>query len=127
MANANKKIISKGKATEEKEKKPSKSPVTVEVVDGVFVFHGGKGGHNITERKNKALEPYGKCIYNYGLLLELIPGDQTSRINQNIGNSRYVHNNYLAERIKYYDEHRETLSIDQYKKEFLPKLKEEKE
>lgn len=112
MANANKKIISKGKATEEKEKKPSKSPVTVEVADGVFVFHGGKGGHNITERKNKALEPYGKCIYSYGLLLELIPGDQTSRINQNIGNSRYVHNNYLAERIKYYDEHRETLSID---------------
>ena len=42
MANANKKIISKGKATEEKEKKPSKSPVTVEVVDGVFVFHGGR-------------------------------------------------------------------------------------
>ena len=126
MANANKKIISKGKAGQE-EKKPSKSPVTVEVVDGIFVFHGGKGGHNITERKNKALEPYGKCIYNYGLLLELIPGDQTSRINQNIGNSRYVHNNYLAERIKYYDEHRETLSIDQYKKEFLPKLKKEKE
>ena len=31
MANANKKIISKGKVTEEKEKKPSKSPVTVEV------------------------------------------------------------------------------------------------
>ena len=124
MANANKKIISQGKAAQD-EKKPSRSPVTVEVVDGVFVFHGGKGGHNITERKNKALEPYGKCIYNYGLLLELIPGDQTSRINQNIGNSRYVHNNYLAERIKYYDEHRETLSIDQYKKEFLPKLKEE--
>ena len=86
MANVNKKIISKGKATEEKEKKSSKSPVTVEVVDGVFVFHGGKGGHNITERKNKALEPYDKCIYSYGLLLELIPGDQTSRINQNIGN-----------------------------------------
>ena len=42
MANVNKKIISKGKATEEKEKKSSKSPVTVEVVDGVFVFHGGK-------------------------------------------------------------------------------------
>ncbi len=53
MANVNKKIISKGKATEEK--KPSRSPVTVEVVDGIFVFHGGKGGHNITERKNKAL------------------------------------------------------------------------
>ena len=126
MANANKKIISKGKAAQD-EKKPSKSPVTVEVTDGIFVFHGGKGGHNITERKNKALEPYGKCIYNYGLLLELIPGDKTSRINQNIGNSRYVHNNYLAERIKYYDEHKETLSIDQYKKEFLPKLKKEKE
>lgn len=43
MANVNKKIISKGKATEEKEKKSSKSPVTVEVVDGIFVFHGGKG------------------------------------------------------------------------------------
>ena len=126
MANANKKIISKGKAAQD-EKKPSKSPVTVEVADGIFVFHGGKGGHNITERKNKALEPYGKCIYNYGLLLELIPGDKTSSINQNIGNSRYIHNNYLAERIKYYGEHKETLSIDQYKKEFLSKLKEEKE
>ena len=60
MANANKKIISQGKAAQD-EKKPSRSPVTVEVTDGIFVFHGGKGGHNITERKNKALEPYGSA------------------------------------------------------------------
>ena len=33
MANANKKIISQGKAAQD-EKKPSRSPVTVEVVDG---------------------------------------------------------------------------------------------
>ena len=43
MANVNKKIISKGKATEEKEKKSSKSPVTVEVVDGGIRIPWRKG------------------------------------------------------------------------------------
>ena len=125
MANANKKLSRKAS---KKEKKPSKSPVTVEVLpDGTFEFHGGKGGFNIVERKNKALEPYGKCIYNYGLLLELVPGDKKTAINQTIGNSRFVHNNYLSERIRYYEEHKETLTIAQYQKEYLAGLKKEKE
>lgn len=125
MANANKKLSRKAS---KKEKKSSKSPVTVELLpDGTFEFHGGKGGFNIVERKNKALEPYGKCIYNYGLLLELVPGDKTAAINQTIGNSRFVHNNYLGERIRYYEEKKETLTIAQYQKEFLSGLKKEKE
>lgn len=125
MANTNKRLFRKASP---KEKKPSKSPVTVELLpDGIFKFHGGKGGFNIVERKNKALEPYGKCIYNYGLLLELVPGDKAAAINQTIGNSRFVHNNYLSERIRYYEEQKKTLTVAQYQKEFLSGLKKEKE
>ena len=57
------------------EEKPIKYIITAEQqADGTFKFHGGKGGFNIIVQKNKALEPYGKCIHNYGVLLELIPG-----------------------------------------------------
>ena len=33
--------------------------------DGTFEFSGSRGGFNIVAQKNKALEPYGKCIWNY--------------------------------------------------------------
>ena len=57
----------KVKAAEEKQ---IKYTVTAEQhADGTFEFRGGKGGFNITAQKNKALEPYGKCIHNYGVLL----------------------------------------------------------
>ena len=143
MANSNRKKASKIQATKkakaaEKEKtvkkvkpaeeKPIKYTVTAEQqADGTFEFHGGKGGFNITVQKNKALEPYGKCIHNYGVLLELIPGDKQAAINQQIGNARVVHNDYLSKREKYYKETKKALTVSQYKKEYLPALKKEKE
>ena len=82
MANSNRKKASKvqaakkAKAAEKEntvkkvkpaEEKPIKYTVTAEQqADGTFEFHGGKGGFNIIKQKNKALEPYGKCIHNYG-------------------------------------------------------------
>ena len=95
--------------------------------DGTFKFNGGKSVFNITMQKNKALEPYGKCIHNYGVLLELIPGDKQTAINQQIGNARVVHNDYLSKRIDYYKESKETMTVSKYKKDYLPALKEEKE
>ena len=110
------------------EEKPIKYTITAEQqADGTFEFHGGKGGFNITVQKNKALEPYGKCIHNYGVLLELIPGDKQAAINQQIGNARVVHNDYLSKREEYYKETKKALTVSQYKKEYLPALKKEKE
>ena len=143
MANSNRKKARKLQATKkakaaEKEKSvkkvkpaeenPIKYTVTAEQqVDGTFEFLGGKGGFNITVQKNKALEPYGKCIYNYGVLLELIPEDKQAAINQQIGNARVVHNDYLSKREEYYKETKKALTVSQYKKEYLPALKKEKE
>ena len=143
MANSNRKKASKvqaakkAKAAEKEntvkkvkpaEEKPIKYTVTAEQqADGTFEFHGGKGGFNIIKQKNKALEPYGKCIHNYGVLLELIPGDKQSAINQQIGNARVVHNDYLSKREEYYKETKKALTVLQYKKEYLPALKKEKE
>ncbi|MFR7506871.1 MAG: RNA-guided endonuclease TnpB family protein [Blautia wexlerae] len=119
------KAVKKVKPAEEK---PIKYIITAEQqADGTFEFHGGKGGFNIIVQKNKALEPYGKCIHNYGVLLELIPGDKQSAINQQIGNARVVHNDYLSKREEYYKETKKTLTVLQYKKEYLPALKKEKE
>ena len=119
------KAVKKVKPAEEK---PIKYIITAEQqADGTFKFHGGKGGFNIIVQKNKALEPYGKCIHNYGVLLELIPGDKQSAINQQIGNARVVHNDYLSKREEYYKETKKALTVLQYKKEYLPALKKEKE
>ena len=64
MTNVNKKTAGKNKDSEKTTE--SKSPVTVkQMPDGTFEFSGGRGGFNIVAQKNKALEPYGKCIWNY--------------------------------------------------------------
>ena len=119
------KYSKKAKTAEEKQ---IKYTVTAEQqADGTFEFRGGKGGFNITAQKNKALEPYGKCIHNYGVILELIPGDKQAAINQQIGNARVVRNDYLSKRIDYYKENKETLTVSKYKKDYLPALKKEKE
>ena len=116
------------KKTNHAEEKSIKYTVTAEQqTDGTFEFRGGKGGFNIIKQKNKALEPYGKCIYNYGVLLELIPEGKQAAINQQIGNARVVHNDYLSKREEYYKETKKTLTVLQYKKEYLPALKKEKE
>ena len=119
------KTVKKVKPTEER---PIKYTVTAEQqADCTCEFRGGKGGFNIIKQKNKALEPYGKCIHNYGVLLELIPEDKQAAINQQIGNARVVHNDYLSKREEYYKETKKTLTVLQYKKEYLPALKKEKE
>ena len=116
------------KKTNHAEEKSIKYTVTAEQqTDGTFEFRGGKGGFNIIKQKNKALEPYGKCIYNYGVLLELIPEGKQAAINQQIGNARVVHNDYLSKREEYYKETKKALTVSQYKKEYLPALKKEKE
>lgn len=126
MTNVNKKTAGKNKDSEKTTE--SKSPVTVkQMPDGTFEFSGGRGGFNIVAQKNKALEPYGKCIWNYGVVLELVPGEKQSAINQQIGNARFVHNNYLHERKEYYNLYKKTLTISQYQKDYLPKLKEERD
>lgn len=126
MTNVNKKTAGKNKDSEKTTE--SKSPVTVkQMPDGTFEFSGGRGGFNIVAQKNKALELYGKCIWNYGVVLELVPGEKQSAINQQIGNARFVHNNYLHERKEYYNLYKKTLTISQYQKDYLPKLKEERD
>lgn len=92
--------------------------------DGTFRFHGR--AYNITEEKNKALEPYGCQIHNYGLILRMLPNDtEIQAFAQQIGNARFVKNRYLNDRIAYYKEHERTLSVSEYKKNYLPTLKKE--
>ena len=91
--------------------------------DGTFRFHGR--ANDITRQKNKALEPFGKQILNYGQVLCLLPTlEQAQALNQQIGNARFVRNRYLRERIRLYQKKKETLSVADYKKH-LPELKEE--
>ena len=91
--------------------------------DGTLRFHGR--ANDITRQKNKALEPFGKQILNYGQVLRLLPTpEQAQALNQQIGNARLVRNRYLEERIRLYQEKKETLSAADYKKH-LPELKEE--
>ncbi len=62
-----------------------------------FTFSGRS--LNITKEKNKLLEPYNKQIWNYGIVLALVPTDeQKERLNQQIGNARFVANQYLVKR-----------------------------
>lgn len=98
--------------------------VTVEFFqDGTYKFSGCKGARNVTKLKNETLEKYGKCIHNYGVVLELIPEDKTSALNQQIGNARFIKNKYLTDRRDYYTKNKKTLSVSEYKKNYIPALK----
>ena len=98
--------------------------MTLEITeDGRFVFHGKS--YKPTEDKNALLAPLGKVLLNYGQELMMLPeGGEPQGINQQIGNARFVKNDYLNARIAYYGETKKTLSVGRYKKEYLPKLKE---
>ena len=92
--------------------------------DGTFRFHGR--AKDITKQKNVALRPFGKQLLNCGLVLRLLPApEQAQAISQQIGNARFVRNRYLEERIRLYQEEKRTLGVETFKKEYLPKLKEE--
>ena len=98
----------------------------LEIKDGEYIFHG-KCLSNITEKKNELLEPYGKIVLNYGIVLQLIPEKHETKINQQIGNARFVRNNYLTERKNRYNETKETLFVSDYLKYYYPLLKQDNE
>lgn len=75
--------------------------ITVVPNNGLFRFSGR--AINITEAKNKALEPYNCIVHDYGIVLELLPDDaQMQALAQQIGNARFVRNRYLSDRKDYY-------------------------
>lgn len=106
-------------------------PITLDVKNGGFSFHGTS--FTKTKDKNKLLEPYDKQVSNYGLVLEMLPTEEeAAALNQQIGNARFVRNAYLKARNEFYQEHKmetdpkkKTLTVSTYKKDYLPKLKEE--
>ena len=112
-----------------KEKRGELMALTLTVKNDEFVFHGRS--MNRTRDKNTLLKPYNKQICNYGLKLEMFPTEeQAVALNQQIGNARFVRNNYLAERNAHYQAHKgekgnTTLTTSMYLSSFLPKLKEE--
>ena len=96
------------------------------VENGNYKFKGTS--HNITKEKNALLKPFHKQVYNFGCKLCLQPTkDQEEQLNQQIGNARFVRNNYLSSRMEYYENTKNILSVNEYKKNYLPKLKEENE
>ena len=67
--------------------------VTATKVNGQFQFSGR--AINITQAKNKALEPYNCIVHDYGITLELLPDDAQKRaLAQQIGNARFMRNHY---------------------------------
>lgn len=92
--------------------------------DGTFAFSGRS--LKPTQDKNAALEAYGKQVYDYGQVLVLLPDrKQEQKIRQFIGNARFVRNRYLNDRIEQYKKDKSTLTVNDYCKNVLPKLKEE--
>ena len=80
------------------------------VEDGNYKFKGTS--YNITKEKNALLKPYHKQVYNFGCKLCLQPTkDQEEQLNQQIGNARFVRNNYLSSRIEYYEQNKTILSV----------------
>ena len=99
--------------------------LTLEVKNDQFIFHGRS--MQITKDKNALLAPFGKMVLNYGVVSSLIPtDDQISKISQQIGNARFVRNDYLNQRESLYRSSKQTLTVADYKKNHLPKLKKDK-
>ena len=125
---------SRKKNQESKEPKNSQKSPSVTVTrnqDGTFSFEGR--AFDIVKAKNLALEPYGYQLRCYGLRLMIHPTDeQRVQINKTIGCFRVVYNDYLASRKKVYEESenengkKKHLSPNEYKKNYLPALKEER-
>ena len=102
------------------------NPITVTVsADGSYTFHGRSV--SITRDKNRALEPYGKALLQYGKQLTLLPTEgQALLIRKTNGCSRVVARDYLDTRQVFYHETKGSLTVSSYKKDGLKRLKEEK-
>lgn len=69
--------------------------------DGAYTFYG-RSMQPVKER-NALLQPYGKQMQYYGQVLRLYPSkEQKAILNQQIGNARFVRNQYLNQRIQTY-------------------------
>jgi putative transposase len=99
--------------------------LTLEVKNDQYIFHGRS--QQITKDKNALLAPFGKMVLNYGVVLNALPTEiQESNFSQQIGNARFVRNDYLTQRNALYQSSKKTLSVADYKKNHLPKLKASK-
>ena len=100
--------------------------LTLTVDNNNYIFSGRS--MQITKDKNLLLKPYHKHIHNYGIQLKLLPTEEQSNcLNQQIGNARFVRNHYLNDRIELYKNTKQTLTIEKYKKDYLPILKQNNE
>ena len=98
--------------------------LTLEVDNDNYIFHGRS--MQITKEKNKLLASYNKMVFNYGIVLMTLPTEENIRaFNQQIGNARFVRNDYLSQRNNVYLTTKSILSVAEYKKDYLPKLKSE--
>lgn len=91
----------------------------------VYEFHGRS--RFPTKEKNALLLPLNKMLHQYGAVLEMYPNkDQANLLSRTCGCARVVHNDFIAARQKVYQEEKRTLSLDEYKKQFLPILKKDR-
>lgn len=88
-------------------------------------FHFSGRSLQPTKEKNQLLEPFKKQLHLYGLVLELLPyPEQVSFLCRSFGCARIAHNDYIQAHNQVYQNERRSLSVSEYKKEFLPTLKE---
>lgn len=77
-----------------------------------------------TKEKNKELAKQGKQLNNFGIVLRIYPNEaQESLIKQTFGCTRLIYNKYLAERQDYYKKTGKTLSVGDYKANYLNPIK----
>ena len=77
-----------------------------------------------TKEKNKELAKQGKQLNNFGIVLRVYPNKaQESLIKQTFGCTRLIYNKYLAERQDYYKKTGKTLSVGDYKANYLNPIK----
>ena len=80
------------------------------------------------KQRNEELKPFGKQLKHYGLVLRVLLNEkQIDLASQTFGCSRLIYNKYLSERQDYYKETNKTLSISDYKKNYLNPLKKKEE
>ena len=76
------------------------------------------------KEKNKELAKSGKQLKKYGIVLRIYPTDtQKLLIKQTFGCARFVYNKYLSDRQKYYKDTGKTLSMYDYKSNYLNPMK----
>ena len=107
------------------EQKERRNPITAVIEDGRIVLKGRSC--QVTRDKNRALEPFGKVLLQYGKQLLILPDTgQAEQIRRTNGCARIVARDYLEKRQGLYNTSKEMLSVGDYKKTYLKALKEEK-